>query len=117
MARGAFRHKVAYELIPLSLLDREAVGNGMRAFRKLALKRGMATSRKSASGKLGDSPGRMSPRLRMTVLGLDTRSCQTREVRPQLVRVLVAEAKRNGATMQHKNGLTWKTPALVPLLP
>src|SRR5215831_1350261 len=108
MARGAFRHKVAYELIPLSLLDREAVGNGMRAIRKLALKRGMATSRKSASGKLGDTPGRMSPSVRMTVLGLDTRSCQTREeVRPQLVRVLVAETKRNGATMQHKNGLTW----------
>ena len=54
MARGAFRHKVAYELIPLSLLDREAVGNGIRAIRKLALKRGMATSRKSGSGKLGD---------------------------------------------------------------
>src|SRR5215831_10655394 len=31
MARGAFRHKVAYELIPLSLLDREAGGNGIRA--------------------------------------------------------------------------------------
>jgi len=51
--------------------------------------------------------------VRMTVLGFDTKSRQNREVRPQLARVLIAEAK-----MQYKNGLTClKTPAPVPLLP